>query len=332
MNNKENKKNKIGYVLLIIAIFTVVIAIAVYLALHQNTKTAASDTTKESSSDEGDINTVTYNGKEYKLNNDIQTVLFLGIDKNAVVTGENNTTYSGQSDCIILMLMDKSTKKTTLLEVPRDTMTDIDLYTQDGEYFATDKEQITLQYAYGDGDKKSSWLMKKAVSTLLNNVPIDSTIALNMDGIVAITDALGGVEMTMTEDNTAIDPSYIQGAVVTLDGAAAEHFVRYRDLDATGSNMPRMQRQNQFIMTMISKVKQKGSEDSMFYTSLKSVADPYLTTDLSANDIQGLSSYNVNDAIEIVPGEMTAGAEHDEYYVDSEKLDELVIKLFYKEK
>ena len=43
-----------------------------------------------------------------------------------------------------------------------------------------------------------------------------------------------------------------------------------------------------------------------------------------------MSEYEFQPEIITLPGEMQAGAEHDEYVIDDEKLYELVLKLFYK--
>ena len=38
----------------------------------------------------------------------------------------------------------------------------------------------------------------------------------------------------------------------------------------------------------------------------------------------------LTDETEMVPGEVVEGYEHDEFYVDDEKLYEIIMKLFYK--
>ena len=57
-----------------------------------------------------------------------------------------------------------------------------------------------------------------------------------------------------------------------------------------------------------------------------------MTTDLDAEGLKSLASYKMDEAIETVPGEVVLGAEHDEYIVNHDNLQELIIKLFYNEK
>ena len=43
-----------------------------------------------------------------------------------------------------------------------------------------------------------------------------------------------------------------------------------------------------------------------------------------------MSEYDLDSEIINVPGEMTAGAEHDEFLVNNDKLNEIILNLFYK--
>lgn len=40
-------------------------------------------------------------------------------------------------------------------------MTAVDIYDMSGDFVGTEEMQLALQYAYGDGEKRSCWLMKK---------------------------------------------------------------------------------------------------------------------------------------------------------------------------
>ena len=57
-----------------------------------------------------------------------------------------------------------------------------------------------------------------------------------------------------------------------------------------------------------------------------------MATDLSADQINQLGRYEfLEDETEYLQGEMKQG-EHDEFYVDEENLQEILIKMFYIEK
>lgn len=276
-------------------------------------------------------NYITYEGQKYKLNTDLTTILFLGVDKSGTAAEVKGVTgHNGQSDTIILFVMNNVDKTTTLIEVSRDSMAEIKLYNYDGKYVATETAQITLQYAYGDGGNRSCQLTKDAVSKLLNNISIRSYLALTMEGIMKITDLVGGVEIMVPEDYTYIDPAFVAGTTIKLTGEQAEKYVRYRDISVTGSNDQRMERQTQFLKAMVSQLKQMSKVQQNIYSSLMGGADDYIITDMSADEMQTLSDYEMSDDILKVPGETVEGEEHDEYLVNNAELYRLLLKVFYK--
>lgn len=53
---------------------------------------------------------------------------------------------------------------------------------------------------------------------------------MNMDGIAALTDFVGGVEITVPDSSLEdVNPDFKEGSTVTLTGENAEQFVHYRD-------------------------------------------------------------------------------------------------------
>ncbi|MFQ7526641.1 MAG: hypothetical protein ACLRMN_02680 [Mediterraneibacter gnavus] len=55
-----------------------------------------------------------------------------------------------------MLVLDTEEKKTTLLEISRDTMADVKIYGLEGDYLSTETAQIATQYAYGDGEMRKS--------------------------------------------------------------------------------------------------------------------------------------------------------------------------------
>ena len=271
---------------------------------------------------------ITYNGKTYTFNPNLTTCLFLGVDTTGEVNVEEHPGAAGQADSIILFIMDTETEETTMLQISRNAMVDVDVYGFDGRKIYAAKAQLALQYGYGDGKTRSSWLMKQRVSELLDGIPIDSSLAMNIDGISAATDLIGGVTLTIPEDYTSIDPSFKKGATVTLKGEQAEKYVRYRDITETGSNEGRMERQTQFIQALFGQMKKEGGRSTSFYQTVLDALDDHITTDLSAEDLKNLSEYELTDT-ETLPGEVAEGDRHDEFYVDEDALEQLIVELFY---
>ena len=276
--------------------------------------------------DEQTLQDIEYNGDTYEYNYDVTNILFLGVD-NAGEVQEYEEGHAGQSDTLILLSMNAKTESTTMLEISRDSMVDVEVYDRNDKLLGKERMQIAAQFAYGDGKEKSCYRASKAASSLLWGVPIDSYIALNVDGIAEITEEIGGVEITVPEDYTYIEPEFKKGATLVLKGEAAERYVRYRDTSVTGSNQARMQRQTQFLEAL---ALQLAGKDVAWYQKLQEEAGEYITTDLVVEEMESLVNYTMLEEAVLVPGEVREGEKHDEFIVDNEKLQEIIVKLFYK--
>lgn len=260
----------------------------------------------------------------------MENYLFIGVDKKEEVTLQDTPGTAGQADCVMILSANKQTKKVKVLQVSRDSMTDVDIYDANGNYYTSVRAQIATQYAYGDGKQSSCLAMEKTVSELLYDLPIAGYVSLDIAGIHAINDAVGGVTITVPEDYTYIDSAFQKGAEITLTGDLAELYVRYRDINQEGSNNERMRRQTQYIPALISTIRQNTSGVVSYYSLYKDVLAPYMVTDLGETQIDRLSSYELEEETEYVPGEVVPGEVNEEFHVNEEQLRDLLINMFYK--
>ena len=271
-----------------------------------------------------------YEGNTYEYNSNLENYLFLGVDTKEEVVLQDTPGTAGQADCIMILSMDKETREGRILQISRDSMTDVDLYDANGNYYTTINAQIATQYAYGNGKDTSCWAMKKTVSELLYGLPLDGYISLNIEGIRAMNDAVGGVTITIPEDYTFIDPAFVEGSQITLTGEQAERYVRYRDINQQGSNNGRMKRQVQYIPALISEIREQAGSSGDFYGTYQNILAPYMVTDMSVDQINRLSDYALSDEVAYVPGEAVPGEQNEEFVVNEEKLKKILIKMFYK--
>lgn len=278
-----------------------------------------------------DADTVTFEGKRYVKNPDIRTMLFMGVDRDAKVEVEGVTGTFGQSDSLNLLVMDQKTNEATVLQISRDSMVNVEIYNADGtSKLTTQQAQICLQYAYGDGAERSCKLVSDRVEELLMGVDVDYYLSLTLDGMIAATEAIGGVTLTVPEDYTAIDPAFEKGATLTLEGEMAEKYVRTRDIEVLESNNQRMDRQAQFMAALIDKMQEiKGhTQYAMLYQQL----EPYMVTNMTADEMMKVSEYSVDDEMQRVPGTIVEKDGHAQYHVSNEELYKILISLFYVEK
>lgn len=283
----------------------------------------------------GDL--VVYKGHKYRYNEDITSILFMGIDREKVNSDEEYLKEhgAGQSDTLFLAAVDTSTGKISLINVPRDIMANVKTYDEKGKYDGTKLRQICLAYAYGDGADKSCENTVEAVSKVLYGVPIDSYMSINLSAISVLNDAVGGVNVQVIGDLTGSDPSLKEGANVTLLGDQAETYVRSREYDPLDANMARMQRQQQYITSFARKTLQEVRGDLTLPLDLLNLVSENAVTNLSATKITYLatavanSSFSTDDiqSIECTIKEGKTG--YAEYYPDETKLFEMVLKVFY---
>lgn len=280
---------------------------------------------------QADKNIIYHNGEAYVYNKNIKNILFLGIDKGEEITLNDMIGKSGQSDTILLLSIDNEKNTTSILQISRNTMTDIDLYDKNGNYFTSIKAQLATQYAYGNGADTSCWATKRTVSELLNDLPITGYFALDISGVSIINDMIGGVTITIPEDYTFIDPAFVKGETITLNGEQAEKYVRYRDPDMIGGNDLRMQRQAQYIPALLSSLRKISNKSDDELNLMMEAISKYAVTDLSADDLMVMLKMDWNmENIETVPGESKKGEVYEEFYVDEEELQNILIKMFYK--
>ena len=274
---------------------------------------------------------VVYNGVTYEYNKNMTSILCIGVDKESFESVSDIKGENGQADVIILVAMDTSTGETKLINVSRDTMTDVAVYSASGYYVETVKEQICLSYAYGDGKESSCVNTVTAVQRLFYNIPINSYFALDLEGISALNDAVGGVDVVSPETIG----SFTQGESYHLMGKDAESFVRTRDMESIEANSKRMQRQQVYLNSFMNTVLSQTKKDLTTPVSLFNASAPYSCTNLNPSKIcylsQNMLTHNgMNMTMVSVPGELKKGKVYTEFYVNEDEFYKLILDTYYK--
>ena len=344
---EARRRRKIAVIVVLVLVFLLVIIIGGFQLLKavgkaNLRKAAAAETPvlesrEEISQEEAEEGIVAHNGKKYRYNDKITTILCMGIDTSQEVESAEMGN-AGQADTIFLLVLDEKTNKMSLIGIPRDTMTDISIYDMYGNYFTTQKDHIALQYAYADGKELSGSSMVSAVSNLMYGLPIHAYAAINMEAIAVINDAVGGVTVTVpTEDTDFLKASgYTGGEKVTLKGQEAVQFVRSRDCKTFASNNLRIARQKEYMLGFISAAKAKMSENMALPVQIFQKITPYLNTDISIDKVTYLATLAANMSFDnnqllTVKGEVQQGEIFEEYHVDDNALYELILDIFYEE-
>ncbi|MBR6158746.1 MAG: LCP family protein, partial [Lachnospiraceae bacterium] len=272
---------------------------------------------------------VRYDGKLYRYNIAVQNYLFMGIDNDDTAGPAQDGISGGQSDAMFLLCLNEDKKKISVIAINRNTMVPVDVYDRDGNFLVQMDLQICLQHGYGDGMKLSCMRSVEAVDRLLHNVPISGYIALNMGGIAAVNDAVGGIELTPIETVERDDIVIEKDVPVMLDGPKAYAYLRTRDVDKFASANDRLERQKQYITEYIKKLIADPSLGNSLYTAGKeyivaSIDIPKLVRSASDMTFDDGSLYTIE-------GETEFRDDYEQYRVDDDKLIRLILKVFYEE-
>lgn len=277
--------------------------------------------------------TVELNGKYYVLNENVFSILFMGIDATDRTQFETIGVSAHQTDSLILAVIDSQAGTLKMINVPRMSIAEVKQLDMAFNYARTTKSPICIQYAFGDGKELSCTLTRDAVSNLLFNIPISRYITLNIDGLIKANDAIGGVTLTLADDMSDINPKMKKGESYTLIGRDAEVYIRARsgeNLD--GTSMSRTRRQIQYYKAFFSTAKAKLKQDPMFAVNLYGTMGNSVQTDLSMDEMIYLSKTVINmDINEENIFTLEGTVKNEDFFVDDAALKELLIKVFYTE-
>lgn len=272
-----------------------------------------------------------YQDKEYPLKENLYTVLLIGTDSVEQYEEQEDKLQDyynyNQADFLVLLVQDTAAGTTEVIQLNRDTMTEVPWLDVLGNYGGTEFQQLCLAFNYGDGGRASCLNTVDAVSSLLFDAPIDHYIQMPMSAIPVLNDLVGGVPVTIPVDLTRVDPAFAMGATVHLTGSQAEKFVRARKGLMDDTNLARMERQQIYLASFQKQAQKAFDSDSEFVLKLVEKMSEHLQTDLTAQQlsdlIQSLDQSQISP-IRVAEGELLTGAEHYEFFADEASLWEIV--------
>lgn len=244
---KQLSKNTKRKALLLIAEILVLLVLAVVLFFI----TKLSKIQKEQLNLENIVINDDLSDETKEFLSDYQTIALFGLDNR-----KNGSLSSGRSDVIMLANINRKTHEVKLVSVYRDTY----LNTGDNIY-----EKCNAAYASGGPEQ--------AISMLNSNLDLAITdyVTVDFNAIIECIDLLGGVEMTITDEEATLMLGYIRelneltdhtskcptsGGTYTLDGVQATAFARIRY--GGGDDYKRTERQRAVIAAMVDKAQQSN--------------------------------------------------------------------------
>ena len=278
---------------------------------------------------------VKYQDAVYAYNEEILTFLIMGIDKLEDVKEAEGGTDGGQADALFLVVLNPKDKSIRVVAINRNTMTDVDIYDNNGEYESTVKAQIAIQHGFGDGMERSCEYQEKAVGNLFYQLPIHGYAAVNMSAISTINDVVGGVDVTIPEDLAGFNEEFVEGRTLHLMGENALWYVKYRVTDTFGSDVLRLDRQKKYFTGFIDVAKQAVHKEPSVAIDLYQAVKPQMITDVSLDEVAYLApilaeySYDA-EGFYTLPGETVMGEQYEEFYPDEDAMFEMILEVFYE--
>ncbi len=327
LTSKEKRVRNLKYVALIFAAVLLISSLLFAVRLWENKESQFP--VQESVTLNANME---YKGVEYRLKDNVESVLVLGLDK---FDGVESDSYNNdkQADFLLLLVADHETESCTVLHINRDTMAEMSILGVAGDNIGTVKKQIALAHTYGNGREVSCRNVAEAVSKLLMNVSIDKYVSVKMDAVSIYNDLLGGVEVTVLDDFSGIDDTLVQGETVTLLGEHALNYVRTRYGLDDSTNSRRMVRQRQYLEALYNKTLDVVGADNNFIVNAGAKLAEFLVSNFSGNGLQDfaekVTSYTFNGFCEL-EGRLIKGDKHMEFYPYDSSVKENVISLFYE--
>lgn len=270
----------------------------------------------------------------YYPKQDIHVFLVMGIDRSGPVADSESHRNSGAADVVLLFVFDETKKEYKIVTLNRDSMVEMPILGLGGKHAGSIVAQLALSHTYGDGLEESCENTKTTVSDLLYGLQIDYYIAMNMDVVSILTDAVGGVKVNVKDDFSQID-STIQMGEMILNGDQAYKFVRTRKNVADQLNLSRMDRQVEYMEGFIEAFKTNIGKDINKALNTYRDVSQYIVTDCSESIMADLLDWFYDyELVEVLslPGENVRGEEYMEYHIDEEKLDALILEMLYSPK
>lgn len=228
-------------------------------------------------------------GKEYNVDKEFSknmvNIALLGFDRDSE---REEHAYLFLPDFIAVVTIDFKKDAVTFVRIPRDSYVPI--------YYTGIKDKINHSYFHGyhygkgkDHDADGLLFTLETASLTLGGIPIHYYATVDMDGVVQIVNAMGGVWYDVEEDlcdrhgniKLAKGPQHLMGEQFLT-------YVRHRD-DRSGQDMGRLQRQFDILMATFNYYKEYDLFKNIPVTF--KVYRDYIDTNLTFKQVAALAYY-----------------------------------------
>ncbi len=253
-------------------------------------------------------------------------ILMLGWDQSPEREDEDSALYRNEnnnyrSDVIMLMAVDFEKDTVDLISVPRDTYAPI--YNKKGRW------KINAAFAHGGSAEGDGFLYAmKTVENLLG-VPIDYYAGVDMTGLKAIVDAMGGVDYDV-DVRIRLNGRVLETGMQHLDGQQVLDYVRARK--GISTDVGRADRQQRMLFSIFEQLKSRNQLINLpkIYASVQDK----INTNLNSEQIAAMTMFAMGLNMEnlsrhTLEGEYISNVYNASFYVlDNDKLERLIHEIY----
>lgn len=279
---------------------------------------------------------LTLNDMEYTLKDKLKCYLFIGTDHSGNEDATDETYKGSMADFLLLVILNKTDHTYGFIQLNRDTITDVTIIDSDGEVTGSSEEQLCTAHWYGGSRQQSCLNTVETVSELLGGLTIDGYYSVGMDEIAKLNHVIGGVEVTIEDDFSKVDPSLVKGKTIKLNDEQAYHYLSSRMNVGNGDNEARMRRQRTYMEGAYDKVIDRVKAEKNFLEDITDNLGDSVTTNMNGDDfgeIRNVFRDGKDLGIMVPEGETVLGSklddglEHYEFYLDEAGLADMMIRL-----
>ena len=218
-------------------------------------------------------------------------ILILGWDESPERNEEGSDVYRDEtnnfrSDVIMLLTVNFKTGRVDLISIPRDTLAAI--YTDAGKPYS-DTAHFKINAAFAKGGSVNgdgfAWAMQ-TVGRLFGGIPIQYYAGVNMEGLKAVVDAMGGVDYDV-DVRIELNGRVLEKGYQHLNGQQVLDYCRARK--GISTDIGRTDRQQRMLFAIFDQLKSRDQLGN-FLTIYNSVKG-YIYTNLNTEQIATMASF-----------------------------------------
>ncbi|MBS7576802.1 MULTISPECIES: LCP family protein [unclassified Enterococcus] len=209
------------------------------------------------------------------------SILLMGIDTGGVGRTDQ---WEGRSDSMMIATINPTEKKTTIVSLDRDLL--VNMVGPEGNAENGIQDKLNHAYAYGQTEMSILTIQK------LLDIPIDKYAIINMDGLSALIDAVGGIDVVNNYGEFTVEDGDFVATVpaspevngelqkIHLDGKTGLAYARMRYQDPEG-DVGRQKRQREVVTKILEKMLSLDSVSN--YQKILTAVKTNLKTNIESN-------------------------------------------------